>query len=270
MKNTTPQTPRRVGQIASLTPALPSVLPGSPAQPAPNVSTMPTARTRAIVLVDDHPMMREGMKLLINSTPDLRVVGEAGTAAEAIGLVPELSPDLVVLDLTLPDRHGLEVLKELIGSNPRLAVLVVSMHDEMLYAERALRSGARGYLMKESGGERLLAAIRSIMSGKVYVSDRVSTELLSSLGHSKRQNEPKSPMEALTDREFQIFRLIGQGKNTKRIAEEIGISPKTVDVHRANMKEKLAVPDMPSLIRHAVCWLETQDPGLKTLRKSAD
>lgn len=210
---------------------------------------------RRVLLVDDHPMMRGGMTLLINHSLDLSVCAEAGSAAEALLRIADSKPDLVVLDLTLPDRNGIDLLQELKASYPSLPVLVVSMHDEMLYAERCLRAGARGYLMKEAGGERMVEAIREILTGRVAVSPAVSASLLGGLSRSARP-KARTPVETLTDRELQVFRLIGGGLNTRKIAERLGLSPKTVDVHRANIKEKLGLRDVHELIRQAVCWVE--------------
>ena len=213
-----------------------------------------------VLLVDDHPLMRTGLTLLLNATADLEVCAEAGNAAEAIGLITKLSPDIVVLDLGLPDRNGLEVLKDFQALNPNLPVLVVSMHDEMLYAERTLRAGARGYVMKEAGGEKLLLAIRAVSEGRVFVSERVSSELLGNLGRKTSVNPNRDLMlDRLSDREFEIFRLLGEGHSTRTIAERLRLSPKTVDAHRANIKSKLALKDGAALVRQSVRWNELQN-----------
>ena len=209
------------------------------------------------MLVDDHPMMRAGLASLINRQADLEVCGEADEPAKALQSIPAAKPDLVVTDLTMPGRGGLEFIKDVQVMHPGLSMLVVSMHDEMLYAERALRAGARGYLMKEAGGEKLLIAIRHVLGGQVYVSERLSAQLFESMT-SRRPRASNSPIEKLSDREFQVFQLIGQGKNTRDIAKQLCLSPKTVDVHRANIKEKLALPDGTALVSHAVRWVETQ------------
>jgi DNA-binding NarL/FixJ family response regulator len=210
------------------------------------------------MLVDDHPMMRGGMKALIQQTTDLEVCAEADTAAEAVVRVKTETPDILILDLTLPDRNGIELLKEIHGLLPGLPVLAISMHDEMLYAERVLRAGGRGYLMKEAGGARMVDAIRDVLAGRVSVSERVSSALLGTL-HEPRRRAMRSRLDVLTDREFEIFRLIGEGKSTRAIAEQLQLSPKTVDVHRANIKSKLGLGDLPSLIRTAVCWVESKE-----------
>ncbi|HEX2855357.1 MAG TPA: response regulator transcription factor [Opitutaceae bacterium] len=231
-----------------------------PARKTPAANAGAAATTPAkkrILLVDDHPFMRAGLAGLIDRQPDLLVCGEAGNPAEAFRGLPKSKPDLVLTDLTMPGRSGLEFIKDLVAAEPGLAVLVISMHDEVVHAERALRAGARGYIMKEAGGENLLAAIRQILRGEVYVSPRMSARILEGMTGSKPRRS-SSPIEKLTDREFEVFQLIGQGKSTRDIAEQLHLSTKTVDVHRGNIKEKLALNDATALIRHAVRWVETQ------------
>jgi DNA-binding NarL/FixJ family response regulator len=220
-----------------------------PQTPAPN--------RRRVLLVDDHPFMRAGLAQLIELQPDLTVCGEAGNPADAMRELAKTKPDLVLADLTMPGRSGLEFIKDVRAVHDTVAVLVVSMHDEIVYAERALRAGARGYIMKEAGGEALLAAIRQVLRGEIYVSPRISARILEGVSARKPRGS-SSPIEQLTDREFEIFQLIGQGKSTRDIAEQLHLSPKTVDVHRSNIKEKLVLKDATALIRHAVRWVETQ------------
>ena len=215
-----------------------------------------TARKK-ILLVDDHPMMRVGVTTLINGEPDLRVCCQASDAEEALSELPKCSPDLVITDVTMPGRGGLELIKDIKALCPNLPVLVVSMHDEMLHAERALRAGARGYLMKEAGGEKMLEAIRKVLAGQVYVSEKMSARILDGLSGRKPRGST-SPIEKLSDREFEVFQLIGQGRSTKEIATQLNLSPKTVEVHRSHIKEKLDLKDATSLVRHAVRWVETQ------------
>jgi DNA-binding NarL/FixJ family response regulator len=222
-------------------------------------SQPPADARRSLLVVDDHPFMRAGIAQLIERQPDLRVCGEAGQPSEAFSALARTRPDLVLTDLTMPGRSGLEFIRDLRAAEPDLAVLVISMHDELVYAERALRAGARGYIMKEAGGEALLAAIRQVLRGEVYVSPRMSARLLDSLS-ARRPRASRSPIEQLTDREFEVFQLIGQGKGTREIASQLSLSPKTVDVHRANLKAKLKLGDMSALIRHAVRWVETRGP----------
>jgi len=213
---------------------------------------------KGVLLVDDHPFMRAGLALLVNKQPDLTLAGEAGTAAEAISIIERSSIDLVLSDITMPGRGGIEFIKDVQVMRPDLPILVVSMHDELLYAERVLRAGARGYIMKEAGGENLLAAIRQVLNGEVYVSPRVSARILESVS-GRRPRGSTSPIEKLTDREIEIFEMIGAGKNPRQIASELNLSTKTVDVHRANIREKLQLPDSTALVRHAVHWVETRE-----------
>jgi DNA-binding NarL/FixJ family response regulator len=227
----------------------------SPQPAKPEAST--PAPKRRVLLVDDHPFMRAGLAQLIDRQPDLITCGEAGNPAETLQAVARTKPDLILTDLTMPGRSGLEFVKDLIAFESRLVVLVVSMHDEAVYAERALRAGARGYIMKEAGGEALLAAIRQVLRGEVYLSPRMSARILENLSARKPRGS-SSPIGKLTDREFEIFQLIGQGKSTRDIAEQLHLSTKTVDVHRSHLKEKLELNDVTALIRHAVRWVETQ------------
>ncbi len=226
-----------------------------PVAPAPPVPAAP-ARKR-ILLIDDHPFMRAGLAQLINLQPELTVCCEAGNPAEAFQAIKKDRPDLVLSDLTMPGRSGLEFVKDLLAAEPKLPVLVVSMHDELVYAERALRAGARGYIMKEAGGENLLAAIRQVLRGEVYVSPRLSARILEGMSGGRPRGS-SSPIAELTDREFEVFQMIGNGKSTRDIAAQLHLSPKTVDVHRGHIKEKLALKDSTALIRHAVRWVETQ------------
>jgi DNA-binding NarL/FixJ family response regulator len=221
------------------------------------VQERPLPRRRKILLVDDHPFMRMGLAQLINQQSDMMVGGEAGDPAEAARALDKSVPDLVLADITMPGRSGLEFIKDLKAARPDLRILVVSMHDEVIYAERALRAGAQGYVMKEAGGENLLAAIRQVLDGQVYVSPRMSARILNSYS-GQRPRGSHSPIEKLSDREFEVFQMIGQGKSTRAIAEQLHLSPKTVDVHRAHIKEKLGLTDATALVRHAVRWVETQ------------
>lgn len=228
----------------------------------PARKTTPTAPPaapgrRRILLVDDHPFMRAGLAQLIERQPDLMVCGEAGNPAEAFAQLARTRPDLVLADLTMPGRSGLEFIKDARAAHEGVPVLVVSMHDELVYAERALRAGARGYIMKEAGGEALLAAIRQVLRGEIHVSPRIAARILENVSTRKPRGS-RSPIEQLTDREFEVFQLIGQGKGTRDIAAQLHLSPKTVDVHRANLKVKLGLTDATALIRHAVRWVETQ------------
>jgi DNA-binding NarL/FixJ family response regulator len=214
------------------------------------------AQTR-ILIVDDHPMMREGLAQLIGRQPDMMVCGEAGDAGEALHKVRQFQPNLVLADITLPGRNGLELIKDIRALDARAAVLVISMHDESFYAERVLRAGGRGYVMKQEGGKKILEAIRQVSAGQIFVSEKMSARILEIFsGH--RLNDGKSAVENLSDREFEVFQLIGQGMGTKDLARELHVSPKTIEVHRANIKAKLQIKSMAELIRHAVRWVESE------------
>ncbi len=217
-------------------------------------------RKRSVLIVDDHPMMRQGLAQLINNEPDLTACGEAEGAQQALELVATTSPDLILVDISLPDKHGLELIKDIQALHPGLAILVVSMHDESLYAERVLRAGARGYIMKQEGGKKMMQAIRTVLNGQIYVSELMSAKILE-IFSGRRSDSNRSPIERLTDREFEVFQLIGQGKGTRQIAQTLHLSVKTVEVHRLHMKEKLEMEDAPSLVRYAVRWVETQKVG---------
>jgi DNA-binding NarL/FixJ family response regulator len=226
--------------------------------PLPVPPPLPRANDRKrILVVDDHPFMRAGLAQLIDRQPDMVVGGEAGNPAEAMLAVPRVQPDLVLSDITMPGRSGAEFIKDLHALHPDMPVLVISMHDELVYAERMLRAGARGYIMKEAGGEALLAALRQVLRGEIYVSPRLSARILENLSGDKPR-QSNSPIAKLTDREFEVFQLIGQGKSTHDIAAQLHLSTKTVDVHRANIKGKLGITDGTALVRHAVRWVETQ------------
>ena len=228
-----------------------------PARKEPKTSSATKATKRRILLVDDHPLTSEGLAGVINREADLEVCGLAGNPAEAMSALARLNPHLMVTDMTMPGRGGIEFLKDVHAMMPELPMLVLSMHDEMLYAERALRAGARGYVMKDAGSAKVLEVIRLILSGQSYVSPQMSARLLDAVT-GRRPRGSTSPIEKLSDREFEVFRLLGSGKSTKEVAQALHLSPKTVDVHRGRIKEKLGLKDASSLIHHAVRWVETQ------------
>jgi len=222
----------------------------SPASPA----------KKRILIVDDHPMMRQGLAQLVGNEPDLMVCCEAENASQAMEIVSKTRPDLVLADIALPDKSGLELIKDIQAIRPGLAVLVISMHDESLYAERVLRAGGRGYIMKQEGGRKLMEAIRHVLGGQIYVSENMSAKILE-IFSGRRSDAGGSPVGNLSDREFEVFQLIGQGKSTREISERLHISVKTVEVHRVNIKTKLKIATAPELIRHAVRWVESNGAG---------
>ncbi len=199
--------------------------------------------------------MRHGLAQLIRAEGGLEVCGESGSARDGLNAIETLQPDLVILDLTLPDRNGLELLKDIQTLHPRILCLVLSMHDETVYGERALRAGARGYIMKESAADHLITATRKILSGGIYVSDSMASRLLEQLAGT-RPRAGGSTIDRLTDRELEVLEQIGKGTATKNIAAALHISARTVEAHRAHIKEKLGLTDGPALIRYAVQWYE--------------
>jgi DNA-binding NarL/FixJ family response regulator len=212
---------------------------------------------KRILIVDDHPMMRTGLSQLIGNERDLKVCAEADTAGQAIGIVTKQKFDLALLDISLPDKSGLELIKDFHALQPEMPVLVVSMHDEFIYAERVLRAGARGYIMKQAGGQKFLAAIRQVLAGQIFVSDNMSARILEIFSGRPTQNS-SSPVQKLSDREFEVFQLIGQGVGTRAIADKLHLSVKTVEVHRANIKTKLALKTATELVRYAVRWVDSE------------
>jgi DNA-binding NarL/FixJ family response regulator len=217
----------------------------------------PKLDPRKILLVDDHPLTRRGMAQLISQQTDWVVCGEAGTAEQALAGVRTLRPHLVLVDVTLPDKPGLELIKDLQALHPETLVLVVSMHEEGLFAERALRSGARGYLMKNEGGEKLIEAIRQVLAGQLYVSQALSAKILDAFS-GRRHRGDDTVLGLLTDREFEVFQAIGQGLTTGEIGRRLSMSGKTVETHRLHIRGKLGCKTSPELIKYAVRWAGTQ------------
>ena len=221
----------------------------------PKKTAAPTRKN--ILIVDDHPMMRDGLAALITAQPDLAVCAQAADAREALQAIESLRPDLVLMDISLPGKSGLEAIKDIQSLAPGLATLVLSMHDEALYAERVLRAGARGYVMKQEGGKRIMDAIREVLAGKVAVSEKMSARIMNAFT-GRRAAEATSSVESLSDREFEVFQLIGRGRSTKEIADQLHLSVKTVEVHRVNIKAKLQLTTSPELVHYAVRWVESQ------------
>jgi DNA-binding NarL/FixJ family response regulator len=210
-----------------------------------------------VFLVDDHPLVREHLRALLQREADLEVCGEAAEAPAALSLIGKQKPDLVILDISLKRSHGLELLKDLRRQHPNLAVLVLSMHDEALYAERALRAGARGYITKEEATVDVLSAVRKVLAGHAYLSERMSARMVQKLVGG-RVDTAASPEELLTDRELQVFQLIGGGMGTRQIAEELRVGVKTVESYRARIKEKLRFADANELLQQAIHWVQSE------------
>jgi DNA-binding NarL/FixJ family response regulator len=208
---------------------------------------------RKILVVDDHPIVRQGLALLINREPDLAVCGEAEEANGAMQVLGSSRPDVLIVDISLNGPDGLDLLKNIRTSHPSLPVLILSMHDESIYAERALRAGANGYIMKQEATEKVLVAVRRILNGEIYVSDRIANKMLRHYitGSGTLRN---SSIADLSDRELEVFRLIGEGHGTRQIAEELHLSIKTVESYQAHIKEKLSLRSARELMQHAIQW----------------
>jgi len=212
-----------------------------------------TAKAK-VLLVDDHPIVRQGLGQLINEEPDLSIVGEAEDFQQALAAIDTANPDVAIVDISLKDRSGIELIKEIRAKRPDLPILVLSMHDESLHAERVLRAGAKGYIMKQEATEQVMNAIRRVLRGEVYLSERMSSRMVNRLVAGP-QNVGGSPIERLSDREFEVFQMIGQGVGPSEIAEKLGLSVKTVETHRERIKEKLNLASGSELIRYAMQYV---------------
>lgn len=221
---------------------------------------LPASKRKRIFIVDDHPLIREGLAQWIKRAPELEVCGEADSAAQAISLVERLKPDLVLVDISLKGGDGLELVKDLRALRPEQPILVLSMHDELLYAGRALSAGARGYIMKHAGGDRVVEGIREIFQGRIAVSPEMATSLLEECyGKGSRAGSPA--LGCLSDREFEVLQLIGQAKSNREIAEWLHLSPKTVETHRLNLMRKLKLKTPPQLLRFAMQFADEEVSG---------
>jgi DNA-binding NarL/FixJ family response regulator len=234
--------------VAKTTP--PSARPVA-AQPTAAAATPTPPGRKRVFVVDDHPVVRQGLVQMIDNEADLAVCGQGEDAYAAIRAIRECKPDVALVDISLKDADGIEMVKELKNQGVETPVLVLSMHDETLYAERALRAGARGYIMKREAPETLIGAIRKVLAGEVYVSPRMSGALLQRMVGG-RTSEAVSPMERLTDRELEVFRMIGAGQTVKEIADKLCLSVKTVEAHREHIKEKLNLKTSAELLRFAI------------------
>jgi DNA-binding NarL/FixJ family response regulator len=210
---------------------------------------------KGILIVDDHPILRKGLSMLINQEPDLMVLGEAEDARKAMELLGALGPDLVIVDISLPGIDGVELLKNIRLRYSELPTLVVSMHDESIFAERALRAGARGYIMKQEAVDKLLVAIRRVLAGEIFVSGRIATKMLEKFVDGDT-GKTGSPLALLSDREMTVFQLIGQGFGTRQIAEELHLSVKTIESYRSHIKEKLKLSNGMDLVKNAMQWAQ--------------
>jgi DNA-binding NarL/FixJ family response regulator len=212
---------------------------------------------RKIFIVDDHPIVRRGLSQMINQETDLTVCGEADSAQHALESLKKSQPDLMIVDISLQGIDGIELIKIIKTRYENLPVLVVSMHDESLFAERALRVGARGYIMKQEAIEKMMEAIRRVLRGELYISEGVSANIVKRFINGKAENA-QSAIEILSDRELEVFQLIGHGVGTRQIADNLNVSIKTVESYRANIKEKLNLKNATELMKHAVHWVESR------------
>jgi|ERR1700677_695930 DNA-binding NarL/FixJ family response regulator len=223
----------------------------SPDTKKTDASGGPKTAKHKIMLVEDHPVMRQGLAQMIAQEPDLVVCGQFDDAGDAFEAIEKLAPDLAIVDLTLKTTSGLELVKNIKAAHPKLRVLVLSMYDETLYAERSLRAGAAGYIMKQEAIEKVLAAVRQVLSGGIFLSEKMSSRLMHQLVGGKAPG-PGSLMERLSDRELEVFGLIGEGRGTRQIAEQLHLSVKTIESHRAHIKEKLNLKTATELVHRAI------------------
>jgi DNA-binding NarL/FixJ family response regulator len=216
------------------------------------------ANKMRIIIVDDHPVVRDGLTTIINHEQDLNVCGQADDAFEALRAIAELKPDVVIVDVFLKNSDGIELTKNIKAKNPKLPVIVLSVHDESVYAERALRAGARAYLMKDAASENIIKAIRTVLNGEIYVSNEISKKFLHKIAGDKA-GTTKTPIENLSDREFEIFRLISKGYKASQIAKQLHLSVKTIETYRLRIKEKLNLPNAAELLQYSIKWAKSHD-----------
>lgn len=207
-----------------------------------------------VLIVDDHALVRRGLAELVSDEDDLEVCGQAESAESAIQIVTEMQPDLVVVDIALGGSNGIELIKRIKARFPKIKMLVASMHDESLFAQRALRAGAMGYVNKEEANEKVVEAIRQVLDDKVYLSPQMTSRVLHGVA-ARPEDVAKSPIESLSDREVEVFCMIGRGMTTRQVAERLHLSSKTIETHREHIKTKLRVANVTELTRHAVQWV---------------
>jgi len=224
-------------------------------QPQPQAQPPKNLKPKTkVLLVDDHAILRQGLVRLINQEADMMVCGEAEDAAKAFDAVDTLQPDICIIDVSLKGSNGIELIKNLKARLPDLPMLVLSMHDETLYAERALRAGSLGYIMKEEAIEQVLVAIRKVLAGEIFLSEKMKSRMLQNMAQGKGK-VVSSPIEQLTDRELEVFRLIGEGHSTRQIAGELHLSVRTVEAYREYIKAKLNLKNATELVQHAFHWV---------------
>ncbi len=216
-----------------------------------------TVEKQKILLVDDHPITRQGVAALINQEENLMVCGEADSAAKAMEIIPQLKPDMAVVDISLKTTSGIELVKNLKIQFPKLPILMMSMHDESLYAERALRAGAKGYIMKQEASEKILIAINRVLSGELYLSEKIKEKMLHNLV-DKKNDKSGFAIDTLSDRELEVFQMIGNGFSTRQIAGRLHLSVKTIDSYREHLKLKLHLNSGSELVQHAIQWVKSE------------
>jgi DNA-binding NarL/FixJ family response regulator len=219
----------------------------------------PAGERSCVFIVDDHAMFREGLRQLIEYDPGLTVCGDAPDAATAMAGIRQSNPDVVIVDITLAESSGLDLIKAIRAEHEDLPVLVVSMHEESLYAERALRAGAMGYVMKNEPAKTVTAAIHSVLRGEMYLSRKMSSSIISKFARGET-DRPLSPLEILSDRELEVFRMLGQGKGTRQIAQDLGLTIPTIQSFRNRIKEKLHLKTATELVLHAINWVQGEAP----------
>lgn len=229
-----------------------------------SLSAMPPTDSKLkfrVAIVDDHTFMREGLKVLVDSLPEFSMAWMAATAGEALKQLQKDTPDLLLVDITLPDRNGLELIKDVHALYPNLRILVLTMHSEKLYVQRALRAGARGYLTKDSSHAEYDRAMKRVASGQLSVSEAIAEEMLMNYALGDTKARDRTGVESLSDRELEVFMLLGEGSSTTQVADALRISPKTVDVHKMNMRVKLGLEDGAAVTRMAIQWTEARRHG---------
>ncbi len=206
-----------------------------------------------ILIIDDHPIVRQGLARLIEHEDDLEVCGQADDAPAAMKAIRKQNPDIAIVDITLKETNGMELIKDIKVQYPSLPVLTLSMHDESLYAERALRAGAKGYIMKQQATDNVIDAIRKVLNGQVYISDEMAIKMVRKLVNG-RPDAGASPLDSLSDRELEVFLLIGKGHGTRQISEKLHLSVKTIETYRSHIKEKLNLVDASELLQYSIQW----------------
>ncbi|MDR3402345.1 MAG: response regulator transcription factor [Chthoniobacter sp.] len=219
----------------------------------------PAATQRRVLIVDDHAVVRKGLAAMLGEEDDLMVCGEAESAPQALEAMRRFDPDVAVLDISMPGSNGIELTKAMLAERPKLPILIFSVHDESLYALRALRAGAKGYVMKSESVLEIMAALRKVLGGEIYVSPRFGERLVFQAIQSQNGSVPASPVDILSDRELEVLHHLGKGEGTRDIAANLNLSVKTIETHRAHIKEKLGVKDSEEMVRFALDWVTLEE-----------